>query len=43
MPNQNILTEMMDLREAQRTYEASLGLMEQSRGMLGRTIDLLRT
>lgn len=42
MPNVNSLMEMMDAREAQRTYEANLGLIEQSRSMMSRTIDLLR-
>lgn len=42
MPNVNPLIEMMDVREAQRSYEANLGLIEQSRGMMMRTIDMLR-
>lgn len=42
MPNINSLIEMMDVREAQRSYEANLGLIEQSRGMMMRTIDMLR-
>ena len=42
MPNVNTLIEMMDIREAQRSYEANLGMIEQSRGMMMRTIDLLR-
>ncbi|MCB1591092.1 MAG: flagellar basal body rod protein FlgC [Alphaproteobacteria bacterium] len=41
-PNVNMLVEMMDMREAQRSYEANLGLIEQARGMILRTIDLLR-
>ncbi len=41
-PNVNSLIEIMDMREAQRSYEANLGMIEQSRGMLLRTIDLLR-
>jgi len=32
----------MDMREAQRTYEANLGMVEQSRTMFLQTIDLLR-
>lgn len=43
MPNVNTLVEMMDVREAQRSYEANLGLIEQSRTMVMRTIDLLRS
>ena len=42
MPNVNILVEMNDMREAQRSYEANLGMIEQSRSMAFRTIDLLR-
>ncbi len=41
-PNVNRLVEMMDMREAQRSYEANLGMIEQSRSMVMRTIDLLR-
>jgi flagellar basal-body rod protein FlgC len=42
MPNVNPLIEMMDMREAQRSYEANLGVIEMSRSMLMKTIDLLR-
>lgn len=42
MPNVNSLIESMDMREAQRSYEANLNLIEASRRMLSRTIDLLR-
>ena len=42
-PNVNPLIESMDMREAQRSYEANLGLIEQARSMILRTIDLLRT
>lgn len=42
MPNVNTLLEMMDIREAQRSYEANLGMIEQARSMITRTIDLLR-
>lgn len=42
MPNVNSLIETMDIREAQRTYEANLGMIEQTKSMLMRTIDLLR-
>lgn len=41
-PNVNPLLEMMDMREAQRSYEANLGVIEVARSMLMRTIDLLR-
>jgi len=42
MPNVNVLIEMMDMREAQRSYEANLGIIDMTRSMLNRTIDLLR-
>jgi flagellar basal-body rod protein FlgC len=42
MPNVNTLVEIMDVREAQRSYEANLGMIESSRTMILRTIDLLR-
>lgn len=43
LPNVNSLIEMMDMREAQRSYEANLGIIDMTRGMLVRTIDLLRS
>jgi len=43
MPNINALVEIMDTREAQRSYEANLGMIEQARSMMSRTIDLLRS
>ena len=42
MPNINPLIEMMDMREAQRSYEANLNVIEASRDMLDKTINLLR-
>lgn len=42
MPNVNTLVEMMDMREAQRSYEANLNMIEVSKSMLARTLDLLR-
>jgi flagellar basal-body rod protein FlgC len=42
LPNVNALVEMMDMRDAQRSYEANLQVMEGARAMLTRTIDLLR-
>ncbi len=40
--NVNTLVEMTDMREAQRSYEANLKVMQAARTMLQRTIDLLR-
>ncbi len=42
LPNVNPLVEIMDMREAQRSYEADLTVMEASKTMLARTVDLLR-
>ena len=41
MPNVNSLVEIMDMREAQRSYEADLTVMDASKTMLARTVDLL--
>lgn len=41
-PNLDPLLEMMDLREAQRSFEANLNAMSLARTMIQRTIDLLR-
>ena len=42
MPNVKSMVELMDMREAQRTYEANLNTMSAARTMLLRTIDMLR-
>jgi flagellar basal-body rod protein FlgC len=42
LPNVNPLLEMMDLREAQRSFEANLSAQSVARTLLQRTIDLLR-
>ncbi len=42
MPNIDPIIETMDMREAQRSYEANLGMIDQSRNMIMQTIDLLR-
>ncbi len=41
-PNVSSLIEMMDMREAQRSYGANLAVLETTRGMLTRTIEALR-
>jgi flagellar basal-body rod protein FlgC len=41
-PNVNSLVEQMDLREAQRTYEANLGVITATRRMVARTLEILR-
>jgi flagellar basal-body rod protein FlgC len=42
MPNVNSFVEMMDMREAERSYSANLNVMQASRSMLTRVIDLLK-
>lgn len=42
MPNVNILVEMADMREANRTYEANLQTVKQSRDLIAATLDLLK-
>ncbi len=42
MPNVNSFVEMMDMREAERSYSANLNVMQTSRSMLTRVIDLLK-
>jgi flagellar basal-body rod protein FlgC len=42
MPNVDPLVEAMDMREAQRAYEANLNVIETARAMQSRTLDLLR-
>ena len=42
MPNVNMIVELNDMREAQRSYEANLGMMQNSREMNQRLIDVLR-
>jgi flagellar basal-body rod protein FlgC len=42
-PNVNSLIEMADLREAQRSYEANLNVIEMSKAMIARTVELLRS
>lgn len=42
VPNVNSFIEMMDMREAQRAFSANLAVLEVTRGMLTRAIELLR-
>ena len=39
MPNVNTLIESLDMREAQRAYEANLNVVESARAMRSRTLD----
>lgn len=42
LPNVNMLVEMADMREANRSYEANLQSIRQSRDLISATIDLLK-
>lgn len=42
LPNVNLLTEMADMREANRVYQANLQVFSQARELVSMTIDLLR-
>jgi flagellar basal-body rod protein FlgC len=42
LPNVNMLIEMADMREANRSYEANLQITKQTRSMISGLIDLLR-
>jgi flagellar basal-body rod protein FlgC len=41
-PNVKPLVESMDMREAQRAYEANLGVLDTVRGMISRALEILR-
>jgi flagellar basal-body rod protein FlgC len=42
LPNVNSLIELADMREAERSYDANLKVVEASRSMLQRALDILR-
>ena len=42
MPNVNPLVEVMDMRQAQRSYEANLSVIDVTKSMQARTVDLLK-
>ena len=42
VPNVKTMIEMMDLKEAQRSFEANLTVIQAAKSMLQKTIDLLR-
>ena len=41
-PNVEALTETVDMREAQRSYEANLNIISATRRMIQRTLDILK-
>jgi len=42
LPNVDPLVEALDMRDAQRAYEANLSVIENARSMQSRTLDLLK-
>ena len=42
-PNVNALIEMTDLRDAQRSYSANLNVINATRAMIQRTLDILKS
>ena len=42
MPNVDPLIEALDMKEAQRAYEANLSVIETARSMQSRTLDILK-
>jgi len=42
LPNVDVLNELADMREANRTYEANLQVAKQSAELLGETVNLLK-
>lgn len=42
MPNVNPLVEMMDMKEAQRAYEANLTMVQTARDMNSKVLDILK-
>ena len=43
LPNVDMLVELADMREANRSYEANLQIVKQARSMISMTVDMLRS
>jgi len=43
LPNVEMLVELADMREANRSYEANLQVIKHARSMISMTVDLLRS
>jgi flagellar basal-body rod protein FlgC len=43
LPNVDMLVELADMREANRSYEANIQVVKQARSLISMTIDLLRS
>jgi flagellar basal-body rod protein FlgC len=41
-PNVNSFVEVMDMKEAEQSYSANMNVMETTRGLMSRTLDLLK-
>ena len=42
MPNVNPVVELMDMRDAQQSYQANLNVIDAAKSMISHTLDLLR-
>lgn len=42
-PNVNVIIEMADMREANRSYEANIQVIRQARDLISMTLDLMRS
>jgi flagellar basal-body rod protein FlgC len=42
MPNVNPVIELMDMRDAQQSYQANLSVIDAAKSMISHTLDLLR-
>ena len=42
MPNVSSIVEAMDMKEANKSYQANMGIFTQTRDMMSKTVDLLR-
>jgi flagellar basal-body rod protein FlgC len=42
LPNVNLITEMADMREANRSYSANIQVVKQARELYSMTVDLMR-
>jgi flagellar basal-body rod protein FlgC len=43
MPNVDVIAEVADMQEANRSYEANLQVIKQARDMINMTIDMMRS
>jgi len=43
LPNVNPLIELMDMKDAQQTYQANLSVIDAAKAMISHTLDLMRS